>query len=403
MPLRPTAARVPYLRLSAFYVLYFSALGSFLPYWSLYLQARGFDATEIGELTALLVGTKIIAPNIWGWIADRSGRTIQVIRATSLIATISFLGIFHSSGFAWMAAVTAVFSFFWNAALPQFEALTLAHLRTEPHGYSRIRLWGSIGFVVSVILVGRIFEERAITGLPSVIAALLAGIWLVSLAVPGKPGPAVDFGPEPPLRAILSRPAVLALFAVVCLVQMAHGPYYVFYSIYLKDHGYDNGQIGQLWSLGVIAEIALFIGMPGLLKKFGLRPILVAGVLSGVLRWALIGFAIDQPRVLAFAQLLHAMTFGMTHVAAVHLVQRYFPERSRGRGQALYSSMSFGLGGMLGSFTSGRAWEAAGPIRVLVAASCVCLLAFAVALRWIESDERVEAVAFDEKVIEEKL
>ncbi len=396
-------AKVPTYRLSAFYVLYFSALGSFLPYWSLYLESLGFDASQIGELMALLVGTKIIAPNFWGWIADRSGRPMQVIRTTSLLATISFLGVFQDPGFFWMAGVTLVFGVFWNAALPQFEALTLAHLQADPHVYSRVRLWGSVGFVVTVLLAGRFFEDHAITGLPIVIAALLAGIWLASLVVPGRPAAIAMSGPTPRLGAILRQPVVLAFLAVVCLVQVAHGPYYVFYSIYLKDHGYGNSEIGQLWSLGVISEIVLFMYMPALLKRFSLRLILLVSVLSGVLRWVLTGYCIDQPLILVLVQLLHATTFGSTHIAAIHIVHQYFPRGSHGRGQALYSSMSFGLGGMAGSFASGETWDRFGPIAVYGAASLVCLLAFAIVFRWIRISDPVEFNPLDDKVIEEEL
>ncbi|MGH8558760.1 MAG: MFS transporter [Methylococcales bacterium] len=379
----PSLAKVPYFRLSAFYALYFSVIGSLLPYWSLYLQFLGFNASEIGQLTALLVGTKIIAPNIWGWVADRGGRGIEVIRMTSLIAAIAFTGTFLGSGFVWMATVTVVFSFFWNAALPQFEALTLSHLKRDPHDYSRIRLWGSIGFVLAVLLAGRFLDDEEIGRLPVIIAVLLAGIWLVGMVVPGKPVSSGETGRAPELIAILRQPTVLAFLTVVCLVQVAHGPYSVFYSIYLKDHGYDNSRIGLLWSLGVLAEIALFVFMPALLKRFSLRSILLASVLTGTLRWVSIGVGIDQPLVLVLAQLLHATTFGSTHVVAIHFVHRYFPHESHGRGQALYSSMSFGLGGMLGSFTSGELWDRFGPIAVYGAASCVCLLAYLIGLRWI--------------------
>ncbi|MGR9107185.1 MAG: MFS transporter [Gammaproteobacteria bacterium] len=395
-------ASVPYVRLSAFYVFYFAALGALLPYWSLYLESLGFDASQIGELIALLVGTKIIAPNIWGWIADRSGRSIQVIRTASLVTTIAFLGTFLDSGFLWMAGVTLVFSFFWNAALPQFEALTFLHLKHDPHGYSRVRLWGSIGFVVSVFWAGRFLDERTISALPPVIAVLLAGIWLASLAVPGKPASIAAPGSSTGFVGLLRKPVVVAFLVVVCLAQVAHGPYYVFYSIDLKDHGYDNGRIGQLWSLGVIAEIVLFVYMPALLKRSTLRLILLLSVLAGSVRWILIGYCVDQPLVLVFAQILHAMTFGSTHIAAVHIVHRYFRDGSHGRGQALYSSMSFGLGGMLGSYLSGAMWDHFGRLVVYQAASSVSLLAFVIAFRWLRVDEGVEADRFGGHVIEEE-
>lgn len=383
-------------------MLYFATLGSFLPYWSLYLESLGFNALEIGELIALLVGTKMIAANIWGWIADRSGHALLVIRIASLIASITFLAVFLDSSFAWIVAVTIVFSFFWNAALPQFETLTLAHLKNDPHGYSRVRVWGSIGFVVTVLAVGWLLDDKTMAGLPVVIAVLLGGIWLASMLVPGvqvlrKPRLTAGFG------TILRQPTVLAFLAVVCLVQVAHGPYYVFYSIYLEQHGYENSEIGQLWSLGVLAEVVLFFYMHRILKWFSLKKILLISVLTGAIRWLLIGYFIDQPWILVFAQLLHATTFGSTHIAAIHIVHQYFPHGSHGRGQAIYSSMSFGLGGMVGSFVSGKMWDDCGPVVVYGAASVVCVVAFMIGWRWIRIGECVEQIGIGDRVIEEEL
>ena len=395
--------QVPYFRLSAFYTVYFAAIGALLPYWSLYLESLGFNAGEIGELIAILVGAKVIAPNFWGWIVDRSGKTIQVIRITSLIATIAFLGNFLVTGFLWMAGVTLIFSFFWNAALPQFEALTLAHLKQHAHQYSRVRMGGSIGFVVSVLTVGWFFTTHPISELPRVIALLLTGIWLSSLIVPNKPTHTSRSADANELTAILRQPVVIAFLIVVCLVQVAHGPYYVFYSIFLKDHGYSSGEIGALWSLGVIAEIVLFIYMPRLLKRYNLRIILLVSVLGGIARWWFIAYCVDQPWLLAMAQLLHALTFGSTHIAAIHLVHRFFPATSHGRGQALYSSMSFGLGGMIGSFASGALWNHFTPIVVYGLASAICILAFLIAFQWIRIDDGAGFEPAEEPLINEEL
>lgn len=142
---------LPYWRLSAFYFAYFSALGSFLPYWGLYLESLGFVPQQIGFLIAVLVGTKVVAPNLWGWLADRSGKGIFIIRVASFFASLTFLGVFVDSGYYWLVFVILVFSFFWNAALPQFEAVTLSHLVDDTHQYSRVRPWGSIGFIVTVM------------------------------------------------------------------------------------------------------------------------------------------------------------------------------------------------------------------------------------------------------------
>src|SRR5690606_22961750 len=118
----------PYWRLSGFYFFYFATLGALMPYWSLYLQDRGFDAPAIGSLLALLAVTKIVAPYLWGWVADHSGRRMVMIRIASLASVLCFAGVFFPGGFLWLALVMFLFSFFWNAGLPQFEVTTLRFL-----------------------------------------------------------------------------------------------------------------------------------------------------------------------------------------------------------------------------------------------------------------------------------
>ena len=371
--------KIPYWRLSGFYFFYFATLGSFLPYWSLYLEDIGFNPLEIGELVALLVGTKIIAPNIWGWISDRTGKSLRTICIASFLASILFAGFLLEHSYYWFAWVTLTFSFFWNAALPQFEAATLFHLRTESHRYSQIRLWGSVGFIVTVLSVGYLLDFQDISILPTIIVALLVAIWLMALFTPevkNVRGPHTPVG----ILQILKKPEVIAFFVIYMLLQMAHAPYYVFFSIYLNENGYTSLMIGLLWSLGVFAEILLFIVMRRLLKRFSLRNILLMSILLSVLRWILIAWAARYVWLLLIAQLLHAATFGATHVTAIHLVYRYFGLAHQGKGQALYSSLSFGLGGMLGSLYSGYYWELYGPQIVFSTAAILCMIAFVIAV-----------------------
>lgn len=373
------AIRIPYWRLSGFYLFYFATLGSFLPFWSLFLEATGFNPVEIGELSALLVGTKIIAPNLWGWIADHTGRSMRIIRIASLAAACLFVGFLMDNSYLWFAWVTVAFSFFWNAALPQFEAVTLFHLRQQSHRYSQIRLWGSVGFIVAVVGIGRLLESYDIASLPYVIIALLVAIWLISLLTPEAA--IMPHGDDQ--VGIIGRSEVLAFFCVYLLLQLAHGPYYVFFSIYLHDFQYSTSIIGFLWALGVIAEICLFLVMRRLLKLFSLRQILLASILLSVCRWLLIAWKADHLALLLFAQLLHAATFGAAHVVAIHLVHDYFGSRHQGKGQALYSSLSFGLGGMLGSLYSGYLWESYGPQIVYSLAALASSIAFIFAAIWI--------------------
>ena len=356
----------PYWRLSAFYFVYFTVTGAFVPYWSLYLQHFGYAPVVIGVLVAVPMATKIVAPFLWGWLADRSGRRMRVIRLGALLAALSFSGVFFGHGAWWLALVVGAFSFFWNAALPQFEAATLGHLGMADHHYGRIRLWGSIGFVVSVVLLGLAFGYVSVIWLAPVIAVLLAALWLTSLAVPAPPDVSHSDAPDHRLGHVLRQPAVLALLATCLLIQASHGPYYTFFTLYLREHGYSSALTGQLWALGVLAEIVVFLFMSRLLPRFGARRLLIFALFATALRWLLIAALVDNLPVLIFGQTLHAASYGIYHAAAIHLIYRYFPGRLQGRGQALYSSVSFGLGGALGALASGYVWSGVAPSATFV-------------------------------------
>lgn len=369
---------LPYWRLSGFYFCYFATLGAFLPFWSLYLKQIGFSAAEIGELTGMLLATKVIAPYLWSWLADRTGRCLRLIRLTLLFAVLIFCGFLYRHDYLWVAAVTVGFSFFWNATLPQFEAATLMHLRTEPQRYSRVRLWGSVGFIAAVLGIGRFLDDFSITYLPWIIASLLLSNWLMALITPE----AVvhhDGQPVDSLLKLIFKPELLAFFTVYLLLQVAHGPYYVFYSVYLQQHQYTATLTGLLWALGVCAEILVFFWMQGLLKYLSLRSLLLGSLALSMLRWLMIAYGADYLSVIVLAQLLHAASFGVAHVVAIQLLHRYFGSHHQSKGQALYSSLSFGLGGMLGSFYSGYFWDVLGGETVFVIATLASGLALLIA------------------------
>ena len=350
---------VPYWRLSGFYLFYYATLGAFVPYWSLYLAGLGYAPAAIGQLMALMMLTRVVAPNVWAWIADHTGRRMRIVQLGSLAAALTFSGVFFAQHFLWLALVVMSFSFFWNASLPQVEVTTFNHLGAQPHRYSGIRLWGSIGFIVSVAGLGPLLDRFGTGLLPVVLMTLFSAIWLSSLWVPERSLSQVPQG-HAPLREVLSQRHVVALLAVCFLMQASHGPYYTFYSIYLQDHGYTRSLIGQLWALGVIAEIGVFVVMPRLVQRFGLRTLLLSSLTLAVLRWLLVGYCVDSLSILIVAQILHAATFGVYHGAAIQLIHRYFRGRLQGRGQALYSSLSFGAGGAVGALYSGYTWAVGG-------------------------------------------
>jgi PPP family 3-phenylpropionic acid transporter len=374
-----------YWRLSGFYFFYFASLGALIPYWGLYLKSLGFGVVEIGELVAIIMATKIVAPNIWGWIADHTGRRMRIVRLACLLTTLAFAGVFLSQGYWWLALVMTLFSFFWNAALPQFEATTLNHLGSETHRYSSIRLWGSIGFIVAVAGLGSVFEKTGTALLPAVLVMLFAGIWLSSLVVPDRDTghPHVD---HEPLRKVLTQSSVISFLLVCFLIQASHGPYYTFYSLYLAAHDYSETAIGQLWALGVIAEIGVFLKMHEWLPRFGARYLLLVATVLTAIRWILIALFVDQLWIMVIAQTMHAASFGVYHAVAIHLTHQLFIGRHQGRGQALYSSVSFGAGGAAGSLIAGYLWEGAGAQWMYIAAAATAVLAGWIAWRGISSD-----------------
>jgi len=376
-----SSAPIPYWRLSGFYFFYFASLGALVPYWSLYLKNLGFNAQSIGILIAFIPATKIFAPYIWGWIADHTQRPITIIRIANLLAVFAFAGVFVGNSYWWLAIVMFAFSFFWNSSLPQFEATTLNHLDDDPHRYSGIRLWGSLGFIFMVIGLGGLFQNQSIDWLPTVIFILLVGIFLVSLIVPE----CLQAQHEEQLHimSVVRQPAVLAFLAVCFLMVFSHGPYYTFYSIYLEDHGYSRRFIGLFWAVGVIAEVIIFLLMHRILPVLGARVLLLLTLLLTALRWLMIGFYPDDTSVLFFAQLLHAFSFGVFHAVSILLVHQFFKGKHQGRGQALYASLSFGAGGATGSLVSGLLWDRIDHSSLFALAAMAALLAWLVVWRFI--------------------
>jgi len=368
---------MPYWRLSTFYFWYFATLGALVPYWSPYLHSLGFSAAEIGQLMAIIIATKLVAPNMWAWIADRHGRCMPVVRAGGLAMVACFTGVFLTSGFWGLALVMAGFSFFWNAMLPQVEATTMNHLGARVHHYGRIRLWGSIGFIITVWTLGPLLDREGVGMIRPVVLVLMVAIVAASFVVPesrARPPHEEHIG----LGRLFRRPHVLAFLGGCLLMQMSHAPYYTFYTIYLGELGYSHATTGFLWALGVICEVVLFLLVPRLFERFGARRVLLGSFLVASLRWLLIGLFARTPAILVAAQTLHAVTYGAFHASAIHAVHRLFTGRHQHRGQALYSSLSFGGGGALGSLASGYLWETAGPLPTWLVAAAVPLLAWCV-------------------------
>lgn len=362
-------AGLPRRRLAGFYFFYFAYLGAFAPFFSIYLKAVGLSPFEIGAVMALPAVARMTAPHLWGWLADASGGLVRVVRATTLAGVLCWLAMFAGTGFVWICGVTFALSFFLSAAIPLIDSTTLLRLGERTGDYGRIRLWGSIGYMVAVVMVGYLLDLFPVTALLWIVLFLIAGTMALALSIPETEAP--HHTESGPITQVLRRPAAVALITSGALMLMAHGPYYSFYSIHLVAHGYSKALTGWLWALGVLCEIGIFFWLPRLYGAFSLRQILVASFALAVLRFVLIGWGADSLMLLLVAQTLHAASFGSFHAAAIGLVHRLFRGRHQARGQAIYGSLAYGVGGTLGSLASGYAWEriGAGPTFTLAAAS----------------------------------
>jgi PPP family 3-phenylpropionic acid transporter len=351
----------PSFRLSAYFGAYFLYAGAFVPYFALYLAARDFGAVEIAVVMAMPQLARIAAPTFWGWLADRSGAGRAIVIGSALVLVVGYPLIDAAEGVLAVALVMLAMSLLSAGALPIVEALTLSSLEGRGERYGPIRVWGSIGFIAGVLGTGMWLDTHAPRSLLGVVVVLAAVALAVSLLLPPARVSVGAGGAEARLGDVLRRADVIALLAACSCMSAAHGALYGFFSLHAEALGYSKTAIGALWTLGVLAEIVVFLAWPQLARRYSLRVLLIASFLCAAARFAAIGWGTQVLALLIAAQLLHAATFGVFHAASVAAVHRWFTGRLQARGQTLYSSLSYGLGGGAGLLIAGWSWEALGP------------------------------------------
>lgn len=373
--------RLPAKRLSSFYFFYYATVGAFMPYWSPYLEARGFTTAQMGLAFALMGLTRTVVPLAWGAWADRRGARVDLIRMASIAALLLFLVIPFAPSVFWIGALMLSYTLFWHALLPQFEVVALNHLHARGADYGRVRLWGSVGFVVSVLGLGLALDITGILWLPWLVAVFWLGMAISSWKVPEPPMIHLGDAPAGSLWSVLKNPVVLTLLLVCFASQLSFAPYYNFFTLFLIKHDYSRGFAGVLWALGVVAEIIMFVYMGRVIARYGARRVMLAAMFATVLRWSLTALAVESMPILILVQLSHALTFGAYHSTAMHYVHRLFPGVLHGRGQAVYNGVAYGVGGSIGSLASGYLWGALSPEAVFLGAALVALIGFVVAWR----------------------
>ena len=341
---------VPFAALSA---SYFAHIGFFNPYLPLWLKSLGLSLWMIGLLTSMQAVTRVFAPYLWGWLSDRSGERVPLMRWCAGMALLCSIGLLFNPSPWWLAVVLLLMFTHTSAMMPMSEA-AMAHLVShqgalDVRRYGRIRLWGSLGFLVTVFASGAWFEAHGMSGFPMwtilTLAAINLSVWNLPNVreeahhVQGQAG----FGDE------LRQPQTLWFFATLFFHVLSHVAIYTFFSLYLDELGYGKDMIGVLWAVSVVVEIIGFFTQSRWLHWLSLPAWLC--VCTGVmaLRMGLTAWFGQLLWVLLLAQCLHVFTFAIQHTVCIAWLSQHFPGRLRGRGQALYAVIGYGFTGVLGA------------------------------------------------------
>lgn len=377
-----------FARLSSSYFFYFAILGLISPYLSVFLDSKGFTSLELGEIFAILTATKIIAPSLWAILADRTGQQLLIIRLGVLLALLSFVLLFWLDNYWAISICLALFSLFWTAILPQLEVLTLNSVRCSNKIYARIRLWGSLGFIVLAIFAGQVmafYQEddlSSATNSSFTNAFVLMGCAVLLLLLFSTLSLKSRHVIKKATRQALSIKEKLLEFRFIIffisgiLLQISFGPYYGFFALFLRDLEYPGFAVGLFISLGVLAEILVFIFASSFFKHFSLKSLLTFSLAVTALRWFLVALYADSAWVLAFTQLIHAASFALFHSASMIFISSHFSPCQQSRGQAIYLGGVYGVGGAIGAYLAGALWlDGLGATTAFLTASVAAFLA----------------------------
>ncbi|OAN52752.1 MFS transporter permease [Paramagnetospirillum marisnigri] len=345
------------LRLAAFYAAIFAAVGIHIPFWPLWLKDRGLSPTEIGLLVAAGYMTRLVATPLVGHWVDHRGDRKRPLLILSIAAALTWLAFPWVHGFWAILVVTVVTIFPFTSLMPVGDALSLMVVQSQRLDYGRIRLWGSLAFIIAATTMGQVLADWPVSLLPWLMVAALALTAATCTTLPDARVPAHEA--PAPLAPLMASGIFLLFLATAAFNQSAHTVYYAFATIHWKASGLSDPAIGILWSEGVVAEILLFAFSGWVVARLGPSGLLLAAALGGVARWSILGLTAD-PVWVAAAQLLHAATFGCGHLGAMHFISRAVPPSLAGRAQGVYAAIAVGLAPGLMTPLSGYLFELLG-------------------------------------------
>ena len=352
------------------YVLYFGVLGIFLPFFNLYCFHLGLSGFEIGVLSAVRTVTTAFFPLLWGALADRYQVRKPIYIGCSVISTAIWAMFLMTTEFLPMLVIMLFYGIFYAPIIAFLEAFTMDHLGKEKRRYGVIRVWGSISFILVVLVVGRVIDVAPIR---IILVLILAGSILQSFLSTQVPGPSrlQDQTTGSGFFLLARRPVFLFLCSAF-LMLVSHGTYYGFFSIHLESLGYGGTFIGFAWALASAAEILVMINSERIFQRFSLRTVLVFSFLVAAVRWTFLGWA-TSATVILLTQLLHAATYGAFHMASILYIDSLMPAAAKTFGQSANNAVTYGLGMMTGFFLNGFLFDRLGaqPLFMLSAATAI--------------------------------
>ena len=356
------------------YFVYFFILGVFLPYFNLYCYHLDFSGFQIGLLSSVRSVTLVLFAMMWGSLADHWRIRRPIYIGCAVVSTAIWAFYFCSSRFVPMLAVTFFYGIFFSPLISFLEAVTMAHLGEKKRQYGRIRAWGSLSFIATVVIVGRLIDR---TSLDVILIVIFGGSIVLSLSAIGLPEAAARekislFSSQ--TRFLLSRRVLVFLICAV-LMLVSHGAYYGFFSIHLERLGFSGTFIGFAWALASMAEILVMIKSEDIFKRFALENVLLFSFLAAVVRWGLLSFVTSAAAIL-LTQVLHALTYGTFHMASILYMDQLAPEESKTLGQAVNNALTYGLGLMIGCFLSGVLYENHGGFILFLCSSVLAAVAY---------------------------
>lgn len=353
-----SSSAVTSFRLAFFYGAIFASVGIFLPYWPIWLESRGLSSVEIGLIIGASFWPRVVTTLLVPNLADRLGKRKLLMTVTTACTLAGLLAFALVSDFWLFMLLGLLTGATWSCILPLADAISLDRTAEAGLDYGRVRLWGSITFILMSIIGGHALEQA---GAPVIFILLVGTTALTLLACTTMPDsrPAPGGAGSTALGSLFRRPTLWLLVIASSMIQSSHTLLYNFGSIHWRAAGHSETVIGWLWAEGVIAEVVFFTFSARLIGRLSLAKLLIiAGVLT-TLRWILNGLSADL-WLLVLTQALHAVTFGLTFLVTLHFIRDITPPELQASAQGFYVALGFApLSGLL-SLLSGWLYETSG-------------------------------------------